>query len=379
MHVAVLGAGYAGLTLSRRLESRLPDGVRLTVIDERDTHLVQHLIHRVIREPALAEDLQIPLGDLLDRADHRQERVSSVDPEATRITLADGETLAPTYAGVCLGARTAFYDLPGVAEHGMPLKRVEHATAIRERFLEVCQTGGRIVVGGGGTSGVQIAGELAELADQRGAAVDITLLEQEPTLVPTFPRKFQRAVADELAARDVHVRTAATVEGAGADAVSLADGDAIPYDQFVWAGGIAGQRAMDGRRPEVPATLRYAPRTLALGDAATVVDVDGTAVPASAQTAMDQARVAATNLARLIDHRLADGSGFEPRLATYRYNPRGWLVSVGDGAVAQLGPTVLRGRAAAAVKETVGVGYLGSVGRVEEAVRLVGERLGGVG
>ncbi|MFB6308162.1 MAG: NADH dehydrogenase FAD-containing subunit, partial [Haloarculaceae archaeon] len=78
---------------------------------------------------------------------------------------------------------------------------------------------------------------------------------------------------------------------------------------------------------------------------------------------------------RLVQHRL-DGGGFEPRLDRYEFDSPGWLVSVGDGAVAQVGPTVLRGRAALALKTSVGAGYLGSVGAVENAVDLVREELG---
>ena len=392
MHVAVLGAGYAGLTLARRLESTLPEEVVLTVVDERDTHLVQHLVHRVVRDADLADELRIPLDEQLDRATHRQARVEAVDPEAGTVALDDGDTLSYDVGAVCLGARTDFHDLPGIREHAQPLKRVSHAEAIRQRFLEHCEEGVesgapagattgddpcRVVVGGGGTSGVQVAGELAELARERDLAVDVRLLEQEATVVPTFPAEFQEAVRDELEQHDVTVSTETVVESADAEAVHLADGEAVPYDQFVWAGGITGQDAMGDDRPAVPATLRLADRTLALGDAAQVVDVDGTAAPATAQTALRQARVAATNVTRLIEHDLADDGGFEPRLERYRHDPLGWLVSVGDGAVAQVGPQVLRGPPARAVKSTVGIGYLGSRGRLGGAVEYVRNHLRG--
>jgi NADH dehydrogenase len=404
MHVAVLGAGYAGITLASRLESSLPAGVDLTVVDEGGTHLVQHLVHRVIRDPTLADELRIPLDELLEEAVIRQARVESVAPETGRVSLTGGETLDYDVGAVCLGARTDFHGLPGVPEHGQPLKRVAHAEAIRERFLAVCEGGEpersgpgtdadgtpgtdpspppssdscRVVVGGAGTSGVQVAGELAALADERDLAVDLRLLEERETVVPSFPREFRRAVVDELQERDVRVSTNARVASADSEAVELVDGERVPYDQFVWTGGITGQAAMDDERMPVPATLRLADRTFALGDAARVVDADGTGAPATAQTAIRQARVAATNVTRLVDHDLAADGGFEPRLARYRHDPLGWLVSVGDGAVAQVGPTVLRGAPARAIKSTVGLGYLGSRGRVGTAVQYLREHLPG--
>lgn len=382
MDIAVLGAGYAGVTVAQRLESALPDDASLTIVDERETHLVQHLVHRVIRSPDLAADLQIPLEDLLDSATIRQERVAAVEPATGTVEFAEaGETRFDLIA-VCLGARTAFGSMPGVREHGQPLKSVEHALAIGERFEEVCDTGGaagsgvgRVLVGGAGTSGVQVAGELAELASERAATVEIELLEQRETIVPSFPPAFQRAVRDELSRRGVEIRTEATVSAADADAVALADGSTHRYDQFVWAGGITGQAAMGDHRPEVPATLRLADRVFAAGDAGRVVDADGRAVPATAQTALAQGRVAARNIERLADHRMAGDGGFEPRLERYRHDPLGWLVSVGDAAVAQLGPTVVRGAPARAIKRSIGLGYLSTRGRVGNALSYVREHL----
>jgi len=126
----------------------------------------------------------------------------------------------------------------------------------------------------------------------------------------------------------------------------------------------------------VRSDLRFAGDTFVVGDAGRIVDVDGTAVPASAQTAIRQVtRVAARNITALVDHRLGGSGGFEPELDRYAFDSPGWLVSVGDGAVAQVGfarPDRLR---RAGLKTTVGAGYLGSVGAVENAVDLVREEL----
>ena len=82
MHVAVLGAGYAGVALARELERSLSDDVAITVVDERETHVVQHLIHRLVRYPSLQDELTVPVGELLDRATHRRARLTDVDPDA---------------------------------------------------------------------------------------------------------------------------------------------------------------------------------------------------------------------------------------------------------------------------------------------------------
>jgi len=374
MHVAVLGAGYAGVSLARELERSLPPDVDITVVDERGTHVVQHLIHRLVRYPSLVEELTLPIADLLDRADHRQARVTDLDADAGEATLDDG-SLSYDVGAVCLGARTAYYGLPGVREHATPLKRPGHAERIRADFLDLCGSGGRAVVVGAGLSGIQVAGELTDLARAEGADVEVRLLEQMETVAPTFPENFQRAVAEELADRGVRVETGRTVGAVDADAVALEGGDDLAYDQLVWTGGITGGDAMGGDRPQVRADLRLGERTFAVGDAARVVDANGEPAPASAQTAVRQADVAAANIERLVEHG-RDGDAFRPRLERYRYDELGWLVSVGDGTVAQVGPTVVRGPAAKALKTTVGAGYLASVGAIRTASDLVWEEVG---
>ena len=379
MRVLVLGAGYAGVTLARRLESCLPAEAELVVVDESDSHLVQHEVHRVIRHPSLAETIRVPLGQLFDRAEVRVARVEGIDREARTVRLDGGTTLDYDYAAVCLGSATAYYGLPGVEEHSLPLKSVADAEAIRESFLAAAAANDavNVVVGGAGLSGVQTAGELAALADEEDVTASITVVEQLEDVAPNFPRNFREAVRDELEARCIDVRTGTTVQRATAEAVET-DAGTFAYDTFVWTGGIAGQAAMAGDRPTVRSDLRLDARTFVVGDAARIVDADGEAVPASASAALREANTVAKNVARLVRHETdADPDDFAPRMEPYRFDVPGWIVSVGDGAVAQLGPTVVTGSAAKAMKASVGAGHLGSVGAVKNAVELVEEELSG--
>jgi NADH dehydrogenase len=407
MRVAVFGAGYAGLTLARELESTLPEDTELVVVDENGSHLVQHELHRVVRHPGLADEIVVDLDDVLDRATVREATVTDIDTDAGVATLdhgntvpvageegpaeivgeptaTDGETRLDYDVGaVCLGAETNYYDLPGVADHATPLKRLTHADRVRADFFEAVDSSrpedpARIAVGGAGLSGVQVAGELAALAREEGVrdATEVVLLEQAATVAPRFPQNFQRAVRDELATRDVRVETGRPVASADREAITFTDGETMASDQFVWTGGIRGPDALDGERPVVRNTLRYEDGTFVVGDAGRIVDTDGEAVPASAQAAIREAGVAADNIVRLVEHERSGAGGFEPRLDGYRFDSLGWLVSIGDGAVAQVGPTVLTGQAAKALKTSVGAGYLSSVGAVENAVDLVREEVG---
>jgi len=151
MQVVVLGAGYAGISLVRKLERTLPSDVDITLIDERETHLVQHLIHRIVRKPSLSDVLTVPIDDIIERAEHRQARVTGIDTDDGVVEFADGE-LSYDVGALCLGARTAYYGLPGVESHATPLKRAEDAKRIGEQFRSVGESGGRVVVGGAGLS-----------------------------------------------------------------------------------------------------------------------------------------------------------------------------------------------------------------------------------
>ena len=376
MHVAVLGGGYAGVTAARRLERLLPRSVDLTVVDRDDRHLLQHELHRLVRNPDRADDITVAFEALFDRARFVQDRVVDVDPDGGVATLADDGDLAFDVAAVCLGARTAYYDLTGVEANAIPLKRVEHAAAIREAFLELVDVGaGRAVVGGAGLSGVQVAGELADLAEDAGVAddVEVCLVEQAEAVAPGFPEHFSDAVHRTLLEAGVTVRTGARVVGADEATVELEDGS-LGSDLLVWTGGIRGPEPLGDDRPTVPATLRHGERTFLLGDAARVVDRDGRALPATAQAAIAEGAVAARNIDRLARHAI-DGGPFEPRLETVAFAPRGWIVSVGRRTVAQVGPLVVRDGAALALKAAAGARYLAGVGAVREAVGLVGDEL----
>jgi len=397
---------------------------------------VQHELHRMVRRPSLAEEISIPLREVLTRADLLLGRVTDVDPEAGTAELApptvggsgtetastpgvsdeegpardgdadervddddfDGESQAVGDDGgsvsvdrvetertlsfdagvVCLGAETAYHDLSGIREHGTPLKRLHHARRIRNDFLDLVLDAGqpRVVVGGAGLSGVQVAGELAALAREDGVDPQVILVEQESQVAPKFSEEFGETLRAELERRDVDVRTGYSVRSATDEAIETDHGE-VAYDQFIWTGGIRGSDAVGGDRPVVNRDLRLGPRTFGAGDAVRVVDADGKAAPAAAQTAVRQAPIAAENLVRLVEYDLGiDDDVFEPRLDSYRHDSPGWAVSVGDGTVAQVGPAVFTGRTAKAVKTTVGAGYLTSVGEIRRAVDLVNQELG---
>lgn len=379
MRVAVFGAGYAGLTVARRLERTVPDDIDLVVVDDSGTHLVQHELHRAIRDPAIASTITLPLETLLERATVRTARVTDIDTDGGVATLSteDGtEALSYDFGAICLGSETAFHGLPGVEDHAIPLKATDDAEAIRESVTGT--PGGHVVVGGGGLSGVQVAGEIAALSKEESLDLEITLVEQEERIAPGFDVTFGEQIRTALDARGVTIETGVEVVSATAETVEFAEASSLAWDTLVWTGGIRGPEPLEEKRAKTGANLRLSPSTFAVGDAARVTDDEGTAVPASAQTAIREGKTAARNIRQLIRERQADtvGGDTEEELSTYRYESMGWVVSIGDGAVAQVGPVVVNGEPARKVKAAIGAGHLGSVGAIGRATDLVASELG---
>jgi NADH dehydrogenase len=393
MDVLVLGGGYAGLLVTKKLERRLPESATLTLVDDTGEHLVQHELHRAVRNPDYLDDIVVPLTELVGRATVREGRVTDLDRDSRTVGLEGGETLDYDYCVVAFGAETEFYDIPGLEEHATPLKRVEHAATIRRAFEGVVdQYGhadpavtagdadtatGTVVVGGAGLSGVQVAGELATMARERDASeeVDVVLLEQFDEVAPNFPENFQRAAREALEKLHVDVRTQTTVTSADESTISLDRRDDVEYDQFVWTGGIRGNEAMGGDRPKVRADLRLDDHTFGVGDAVRIVDADGEPVPASASAAVRGSGTAAHNVVAAIE-------AGENEFVDYRqwnWEVPGWLISVGDDAVAQLGPQVFTGPVANAMKSAVGVTYLAEHGSLRRALGVLREEMGDTG
>jgi len=379
MNVLVLGGGYAGIALAQALEDRLPHDVDILLVDDTGEHLVQQELHRVIRRPELTEKISIPLEELVDRTQVETATVTGVDVDAKTVELDGERTIEYDFAGIALGAETAYYDIPGLEANSHPVKRLAHADRIRERFRELLdENSGRVVVGGAGLSGIQVAGELAAMRpkEHAGEGPEIVLLEALDRVAPGFSEPFSAAVADTLEENGIRIRTNTTVAGATADRVDLASGEELEHDLLVWTGGLRGPGALGGERPQVKSTLELDDGTFVLGDTARVIDGDGEPVPASAQAAVREAIPVANSITRAVEHERNGDALFSPRYERFNFDTPGWVVSIGDDAVAELGPAVVTGRAAAAAKATVGASYLTTIGKVRNAVDLVDSELG---
>ena len=363
-HVVIVGGGFAGLNAARVLARR---AARVTLVDHRNHHLFQPLLYQVATAGLSPADIATPLRSILRKAPDVRvllAAVERVEPEARRVILDEGEL---TYDALILaaGATHSYFGHDEWETLAPGLKTLEDALEIRRRVLLAFEAAERardaterralltLVVIGGGPTGVELAGALAELARHSIArdfrAIDPTqtrviLLEGGSRILPSFPEGLARAAARSLERIGVEVRTGALVTRITPDAVWVG-GEQIRSRAVLWAAGVAAaplahtlgvplDRA--GRIPVTPdLSVAGHPEIFVAGDLCAFTHGTGEPLPGVAPVAIQQGRAAAANAWR----RLA-GEATRP----FRYRDRGSMATVGRAAaIAVIGPLRLSG------------------------------------
>ncbi|WP_394554920.1 NAD(P)/FAD-dependent oxidoreductase [Agromyces sp. MMS24-JH15] len=256
-HVVIVGGGFAGVNAAGALRDA---PVRVTLIDRRVYNTFQPLLYQVATGGLNPGDVTHFLRSL--RVSQRNldivhEHLMEIDPDAKRIRLLDGQEIAYDYLVLANGVTTTYFGTPGAKDHAFAVYSRSQAIRIRDtlftRLERATQQGGRtggleVVIVGGGPTGVEMAGALAELRDQglrpaypelEGDAFCITLVQRSDELLKPFVPKLRRYAESELRRRSVELRFGAGVAAVRADAVELSDGTSLPSDMTIWATGVA--------------------------------------------------------------------------------------------------------------------------------------------
>jgi len=364
--VVVVGAGFGGIEVARHLRA-LP--VEVTLVDQRNFHTFQPLLYQVATAGLNAADVAHAVRGLFHGQRNlrfRQATVTGVDWQARRVHLADQPDLPFDHLVLAGGATVSHFGTPGAAEHGFPLYTLEDAVTLRNHIVErfeaadtdpsVLDRGGlTFVVVGGGPTGVEMAGALAELFAmvfrKDYPALDLSrarvvLVEMQDHLLDPFTAASRRHALDTLRARGVEVRLGVRVSSVNADEVTFADGDVLPCQTLVWAAGVQanplaavlGVTQERGGRVTVEPDLRIPDHRggWAVGDIAAASDRAGQLLPQLAPVAMQGGRHVARQIGRLLE-----GRPTEP----FRYRDKGTMATIGRrAAVAELpGRIRLRG------------------------------------
>lgn len=384
--IVIAGAGYAGLHAVLRLGAWLEDKhdeVGLTLVDRYNYHQILTELPRVAGGARPAEDVRVPLREVLDkRVTFVQATITGFDFAGRRL-LTEADAIPYTRLVLALGSRPNDFGIPGLAERALTLWSVEDArkvlAAIDTQFASAVAADDRaeqarrmtVVIGGAGATGVELAGELAEelpdIARRHGldpALARIILIDAGPTILAgSSPGLIDRAngILRDLG---VEVRTNSRVARATEDGFVLLSGDTIRGGVFVWAGGVKASELVAGSglpvgnngRVKVDQYLRALdrPEVYVAGDLASVTDPEtGRAYPPTAQVALAEGKTVATNLFAEIA-----GRPLEP----FEYDSKGLVVSVGPrSGVADVAGRTIGGRLAHLLKDAIEWEYRQSV------------------
>lgn len=360
MQIVVLGAGYGGLSVCLHLAAK-GLGRQVTLVTDGVHHQLITQLHRVAAGTAKPESVLILLDFLLNGTgvSRKQGKVVRIEPGAKRVVLQNGEAIPYDRLVVAVGGEPETFGIPGVREYALPISPTEAAMRVRSQ-IEALFVGAdkredsrdgaketekplRLAVVGGGLTGVEVAGEFADVlpdlirqykVKQR---VEVVLVEAAPTILFGFAKGLTQEARRVLLRKGVVLREGVPITAVEPDGIRFQDGQHLPSDLVIWAGGVRGHRlvasafAVNNRgRALVDGYLKAIehPDVYLLGDTALAVP-QGHGKPAapSAQAAVLQAKVVAHNL-------WAECSQSGQNLRLYREQPLGSVVSIGRWSAA---------------------------------------------
>ena len=370
--VVILGGGFAGVGAAHKLEDAEADVV---LIDKHDYHTFQPLLYQLATGLLETSAVGHSLRDLVhgqDNATVHKTTVTAVDLAAREVQLAEMEPLTYDYLVLGLGAEVNFFGTKGAAEHAFPMYTLADAMRLKEHVLRRWEAADKdpgliddgalnVVVVGGGPTGVESAGALAELyrgefvKDYPAVAQEkarIVLVEAGPELFSMFKPDIRAYTVDALEKRTVEVITGEVVESVSETRVRLKSGTELAAHTLVWGAGLQGNQLVQslgltlergnriGVGPEL--TVTDHPEVYAVGDIAAVTDArTKQGLPQLGSVALQSGEHAGESIAR----RLA-GKKAKP----FKYRDKGTMATIGRGAaVAQmLGGRTMKGRKAQA-------------------------------
>ena len=363
-HVLVIGGGFAGLWATRALASA---PVRITLVDRCNHHLFQPLLYQVATAGLSSPDIAAPLRHILRKqrnVEVRLAEVSDFDPAEKYITMADGSTLKFDYLLLSSGATHAYFGHDEWAKHAPGLKTLDDALQLRRHLLlaferaeaesdpELRAAWLSFAIVGGGPTGVELAGTLAEIARHtlknefrniNPSDARVRLIEAGPRVLSSFPEDLSEKARQQLHKLGVEVSTGTAVTDINGSGYRLGE-QFIPARTVVWAAGVAASplaKSLDvpldraGRVPvEKDLSVPGFPHVFVAGDLASLRQ-DGKPVPGVAPAAKQMGR----HVAHVISARLRGATA-----PAFRYRDFGNLATIGRmAAIVHFGKLKLSG------------------------------------
>jgi len=356
--VLIVGGGFAGVACAQELAKQ---DVDVILLDQNNYHQFQPMLYQVATAQLAAYDIARPLRGIFRHnktVEVRHTGVTSIDPDARTVTTALGSKITGDYLVLAPGAQANFFGTTGAAEHSLPLYSVNDAERLRGRILEVLDATTErpeliekgalnFVIVGGGPTGVETAGALAEalrdVVPERYQSLalpaQVHLVDHGDVLLAPFSDKAHAYAAKRLEDDGVTLHMSVGVKEVFPDRVMLSDGDTIMTHTVVWGGGekpadVIGAAKLPqghGGRIDVEPDLTVAdyPHVYVLGDSANIAGADGKTLPQLGSVAQQSGAWAARNI--------LDEIAGKPR-KPFHYKDKGIMAMIGrNAAVAEMG------------------------------------------
>jgi len=330
--VVIIGAGFGGLEAAKKLSGQ---AVQVTVVDRTNYHLFQPLLYQVATAALSPADIAAPVRAILSKCENMEvilAEVQSIDVNARKVKMVDGE-LDYDYLILATGARHSYFEHPEWEKLAPGLKSLEDAVEIRRRILMAFEYAEKIrdeaarkaamtfVIIGGGPTGVEMAGAIAEIARYTLAKdfrhIDpsqarVVLVESEPRVLAAFPEDLQISAMRQLADLGIEVRTGIYATNLSEQGLQVGD-EFIPCRVKIWAAG--NNASVVGHSLGAPIdrvgrvivnkdlTIPDHPEVQVIGDLANFSHQTGQPLPGVSPVAMQQGRHAARNILGMIDGR----------------------------------------------------------------------------
>jgi NADH dehydrogenase len=347
-HVVVVGAGFGGVSATDELAK---EGFRVTLLDQYPYNTFQPLLYQVATGGLNPGDVTYSLRYFAARHDDvrfRRAEVVGIDHDQREVICGDGVRVGFDYLIIGNGITTNHFGIPGAAKYTMSMYTRAEALRVRDTIfgsLEIIagrsdsnSSGFTVVIVGGGPTGVEMAGQLAELKTEtipstypelNPARVHVVLVEMTEHLLAPFDDSLRQYALRELIKRGVDVRLKTAISEVEMDRVDFKDGSSMPVDLVIWAAGVSGDPQLKdwglpiGRagRIEINDDTRVVgeERIFAIGDGSVIVN---SPLPQLAQPAIQMGKFAARQIARL--HR-----GLETE--SFHYHDKGTMATIGRG------------------------------------------------
>jgi NADH dehydrogenase len=357
--VVIIGGGFAGLAAARRLRHV---SCEVTLVDRHNHHVFQPLLYQVATAGLSPGDIASPIRWILRKHDRLRvllANVERIDTAARHVVLDRGDRLAYDYLIVCAGATHSYFGHDDWSRNAPGLKTLDDALGLRRRVLLAFEEAERehnperqrflltFVIIGGGPTGVELAGALAEIARHAlrrefdavdPASARILLVEAGPSILPAFPESLRESARRALERLGVQVRVGSAVTEVTDGSVAIGH-ERIDAHTIMWAAGVAAESISRDLGPELDRAGRVIvnpdlsvpghPGVFVAGDLASFSHQTGKPLPGVAQVAIQEGAQAAANVGNLIAGRTTK---------TFHYRDPGNMATIGrHAAIADFG------------------------------------------